>query len=71
VAKSLFPLSAFPACKNCLNGRISPSGDRILCIRNGVVGPDYSCKKYRYNPLNRVPMRMPNLPAFDKEDFKL
>lgn len=68
---SLFPGNAFPACKNCRNGKKSQDGRHILCMKKGVVPPDYSCRKYRYDPLRRVPTRMPALPAFDKAEFKI
>lgn len=71
MAKSLFPNSAYPACRHCIHGRFSNNHARILCIRKGIVELDYSCKKYRYDPLKRVPARMPSLPSFDRDDFKL
>ena len=71
MAKGLFPAKAYPACRNCAFGHGSNDGRNILCPHGGVVGPDFSCKKYRYDPLRRVPRRMPPLPAFDSDDFKL
>lgn len=71
MAKPLFPQKAFQACKNCVLGRPSFDGKRILCIRRGVVDPDYSCRKYKYNPLKRIPRRNPILPTFDRDEFKL
>jgi hypothetical protein len=56
---------------NCSLGHLSLNRMRVLCIHKGVVDPDFSCRKYHYNPLKRVPMRMPSLPAFEKDDFKL
>jgi len=71
LAKSLFPHNAYPACMNCSLGHLSLNRMRVLCIHKGVVDPDFSCRKYHYNPLKRVPVRMPSLPAFEKDDFKL
>ena len=36
-----------------------------------IVSPYYKCKKFRYDPLRRVPKRPPKLPAFSPEDFSL
>ncbi len=42
------------SCKTCLKGKpIDLNGD-ILCTINGIVGPDYSCKKYRPIPPNAL-----------------
>lgn len=67
----LFSKKAYPACKNCRYGRKAMDGDKILCTRKGIVEPDFSCRKYCYDPLKRVPKRRPALPAFTAEDFKL
>ena len=71
MSKALFPQKAYGACKNCLHGRFSFDGMRILCIQNGVVDFEFSCRKYRYNPLKRVPRRAPLLPTFNSEEFEL
>ena len=71
MAKGLFPRKAYPACRNCVHGHLSQTGGKILCPRRGIVAPDYSCRKYRYDPLKRVPRRLPALPSFDRKDFIL
>ena len=35
---------------------IAISGD-MLCEKRGVVGKEYSCRKFLYDPLKRVPRR--------------
>lgn len=42
----------------------------IYCRVRGVVSPYYSCRKFDYDPLMRVPRRQ-ELPQFDPEDFTL
>ena len=43
----------------------------ILCEKCGVVAPYYSCKKFRYDPLLRVPKRRRPLPEYSESDFTL
>ena len=71
MAKSLFSNNEPHCCNCCRNGRVSNAGDKILCPHKGVVEADFCCKKYRYDPLKRVPPRPPTLPVFDSEDFKI
>ena len=60
-----------PACEICLLGRASCDKQHILCRWAGVVAPDHQCKKFRYDPLKRIPHRPPSLPHFSYEDFSL
>lgn len=60
-----------PACEYCANGTKSKDGESILCERQGIVAPYFSCRKFVYDPLKRIPKRMPKLPDYDEEMFKL
>lgn len=60
-----------PKCEYCAVGTITPTGKNVLCPKKGVLAPDFSCKKFKYDPLKRVPKKMPELPKFDAEDFAL
>ena len=71
MAKSIFAPSESRTCNSCQHGRNSNVGDKILCLHMGITDPYFSCKKYKYNPLKRVPFRAPLLPTFDKDEFKL
>lgn len=46
--------------------------DAILCCRCGPVTPEYSCRKFRYDPLLRKP-RLGELPkgSLTSKDFEL
>ena len=46
-----------PACAYCTHG--SPAADQkmVLCKNRGVVSPYFACRKFRYDPLLRVPHR--------------
>jgi hypothetical protein len=71
MAKSLFVNYEYRFCSSCEHGRSSNFGDKVLCRHVGIIDPYFSCKKYKYNPLKRVPFRAPFLPVFDKEEFKI
>ena len=42
----------------------------VLCKNRGVVSPYFACRKFRYDPLLRVPHRQ-ELPHYDPKDFSL
>lgn len=69
--KKLFGNHVEPACRHCRFGKDTSDGRMVLCEKAGVVSPFYSCRKYRYAPLKRVPSRQVQLPKFDKSDFEL
>lgn len=58
-------------CRNCKNGRLSPDGETVLCVKKGVVGPDGKCRRYSYDPLKRVPRKAPVLMTADPDEFDL
>lgn len=69
--KELFGNNIEPACGYCRYGKPTNDGGRILCPNAGVVAPYFHCKKYRYDPLRRVPSQQPQLRQYDKTDFEL
>lgn len=42
----------------------------VLCRNRGVVSPYFACRRFRYDPLMRVPHRQV-LPHYDPKDFSL
>lgn len=60
-----------PACSYCLYGSPAPDERTVLCSKNGVVSPFFSCRKYRYDPLKRRPAPQNVLPRYDRSDFEL
>lgn len=58
-------------CENCLNGRLSADSDKVLCNKNGIMRPDSTCKKYKYDPLKRRPKRPHIISGFSEKDFSL
>ena len=69
--RPVFGANITPACEYCGRGRPTASGETILCPKRGVVVPYYSCRKFFYSPLKRVPKRLPALPSYSEEEFKL
>lgn len=60
-----------PSCSYCEHGSMTKDGAMILCEKQGVVFPFFSCRKFTYAPLKRVPKKEMPLPTFDKSDFEL
>jgi len=71
VKNRLFSGPVEPACEYCEHGRRAADNVMILCIKKGMVAPHYSCRRFVYSPLKRVPRRQPRLPTFSPEEFKL
>ena len=60
-----------PECRSCAFGTAMPGEEMILCKKTGIRRPDSLCKKYKYDPLNRVPQKEPEPMEFREENFKL
>ena len=60
-----------PSCSYCVHGKLSPNKESILCVKAGIVDLDYSCKKFKYDPLKRQPRRPKAIDKFDASDFSL
>ena len=59
------------SCKNCFYGRLTKDMQSVLCEKEGVVELNDSCKKYKYDPLKRVPNKTIIDTGFTEDDFKL
>lgn len=58
-------------CSYCEYGRESLFSGEILCSKRGVTSPRDSCRKYKYDPLKRVPERIKISDNYNPEDFSL
>ena len=49
------------------------SDEEILCVKRGVVPADKACRKFRYDPCKRSPVRekAPDFSKYTQEDFSL
>ena len=68
----LFRKNMDPRCAYCEKGR-RISEEEVVCIRRGVVPAEFHCRKFRYDPLKRVPPRPAELQTdqLKPEDFSL
>ncbi|WRS27583.1 hypothetical protein U6B65_00210 [Oscillospiraceae bacterium MB08-C2-2] len=71
MAQKLFGNRIDPACRYCSMGFWSNDSKMILCTRKGIVAPDFHCRRFDYDPLRRIPRRLPALPEFDPAEFAL
>ncbi|MEG0878035.1 MAG: hypothetical protein RR271_07030 [Oscillospiraceae bacterium] len=69
--RPLFGADIPPACEYCEHGKKGSEQKMIYCRKKGIVSPYYKCRSFLYSPVKRVPKRMPKLPSFLAEEFKL
>lgn len=53
-------------CENCVPVFDS---DTVLCEKHGIVSKGYSCRKFSYDPLKRVPPKAQSAPTLDYIDI--
>lgn len=59
-------------CAYCtFAGKISD--DQMICQKCGVVPSTHQCRRFRYDPLKRVPpkAKQPDFSKFEQKDFSL
>ena len=54
-----------------MHGYMLSNGTECLCDKYGIVSSVTNCRKFKYEPLKRVPSRTPNLPEYEAADFNL
>lgn len=61
-----------PRCAYCAWGAPLEEG-KLICEKKGVVPEEGHCRRFRYDPLRRVPppLSAPDFSRFDGEDFSL
>lgn len=69
--KKLFGNRKEPCCGTCAHGKLSASGDTVLCVQGGALPLTHQCRRYVYDPLRRTPKRRPLPEAFDASAFSL
>lgn len=59
-------------CEYCSRG-VRINDEQVLCMKKGVVPPDWCCRKFDYDPLKRVPHRFKavDFSKYSTEEFKL
>ena len=66
--KKLFGNNITPNCEYCELAQFS-SG-KFICTKNKVL-VNNKCRKFKYDPLKRVPNSTPSLDKYSLEDFVL
>lgn len=68
--KNLFKKKISPACEYCSIGK-TLKNNSILCVKYGITNPKNHCKKFKYDPIKRIPKKQTENLSFDKKDFIL
>lgn len=66
--KKLFGNYIETSCAYCEHSKIN--GNLQICTLNRTI-KNGQCKKFKYNPVMRVPLTSKALPKFNKEDFSI
>ena len=72
VTAVLFNRNMEPRCAYCRRCTVL-DGERVLCIRKGIVSAGNSCRRFRYDPLKRVPPKPvhADFSRLREEDFSI
>jgi len=52
-------------CVFCESATVLADGESVVCESKGVVCADHVCRKFKYDPLKRVPEPMAQLPHLE------
>ena len=55
-------------CAHCDKAQYLADGETMLCEREGVVSGGHCCRRFKYDPLKRIPAPAPKL---EKADLSL
>ena len=60
------------SCSYCVNGTALDE-EAVLCTRKGIVPAYKACRKFKYDPCKRIPLKAktPDFSKFKDEDFSL
>ena len=67
----LFGNKIEPACCYCRHGRRNGESEKVFCQKKGIVDSYGSCRKYRYDPLKRIPKKAKIDLDFSAKDFEI
>ena len=71
MAKKLYGKGISLACAYCAKGTESIDKKSIFCEKKGIVSANYHCRRFKYDPLRRVPKIPPELEKFTAKDFSI
>ncbi len=60
------------SCLYCARGTVMEDG-KILCVKRGLVEEKEKCRKFKYDPCKRVPLKAKSLDfqKYEECDFSL
>lgn len=60
------------SCAYCIYGALL-EGDQILCSKKGLRTSEQKCRKFKYDPVKRIPHKMKpvDFSEFDNRDYSL
>lgn len=67
----LFNKKIEPSCVYCRFGKRNGESEKVFCEKKGIVDAFYSCRKFQYDPLKRIPKKINFATDLSKEDFEL
>ncbi len=67
---SVFSKKTVPMCSFCKHGLPCRGSRLIVCRKRGVVDASFSCRSFKYDPLERVPAAAPVLEKHEKSEFE-
>lgn len=71
MSKKMFDKNIPKKCGYCFFADTAISSGKVLCLKKGPVDFEDCCRKYKYNPLLREPLKMQPQKDFKEEDFIL
>lgn len=60
------------SCSYCIHGTLLDE-EAVLCTKRGIVPAYKACRKFKYDPCKRVPLKKkaPDFSKYKEEDFSL
>lgn len=72
VMQKLIDKKRFEAkCEYCAFARVPDDRSMVLCTKKGLVDFSDSCRRFKYDPLKRIPVKISLNTDFTEDDFKL
>lgn len=69
--KKMFNKDIVKKCAHCQNSLPLSNSDEMACKIRGIVNSDDLCRKYKYDPLKRVPNAQKIADDYSTDDFEL
>lgn len=68
----LFRKKIARSCAYCIHGVVLED-DQVLCAKKGVRSVDNKCRKFKYDPCKRIPIKAKamDFSKYQQEDFSL